>query len=63
MREQGCSITIVPSETDAGCFRWIIHAPDGRRLMHSPYAFASKAAARLSGECWRQELISGNSSV
>lgn len=58
-----CKVCVVPSDAVTGCYDWIIRASDGRRLASSPYAFATKAAARLSGECWRQEMISGSSTT
>lgn len=55
------SVTIVASETVADCYDWVIHAPDRRYVVRSPYAFSTRTAARLSGECWRREMESSSS--
>jgi hypothetical protein len=61
--DRGCSVAVVPSTTSAGCYDWIIHSPDGQCLAHSPYAFATTKAARLSGERWKNTMISGSSTA
>lgn len=59
-QDRDIRVFIVPSDMPSGCYHWIIRSPDGRCLMRSPYTFATKAAARLSGECWKQEMTSGS---
>jgi hypothetical protein len=61
--DRGCSVAVVPSTTSAGCYGWVIRSLDGQCLAHPPYAFATKAAARLSGECWKHAMISGSSTA
>lgn len=61
--DRGCSVAVVPSTTSAGCYGWVIHSLDGQCLAHSPYAFATKAAARLSGECWKVTVSRGVSAA
>jgi hypothetical protein len=61
--DHSCSVAVYRSETDVNCYRWAIHSPDGRCLARSPYAFATKAAARLSGKCWKEAIISGSSTT
>ena len=57
------SVAVVPSETDPGCYDWVIHAQDGSCVARSPYALATEAAARLSGESWRREVESERSTA
>ena len=59
-QDLGCRVCIVPSDASTGCYEWIIRSRDGRCIASSPYAFATEAAARLSGECWRQEIVNGS---
>lgn len=39
-----------------GCFRWIIRSTDGQEVQWSPYSFASRDGAKLSGELWMREM-------
>lgn len=44
---------------DAGCFRWVIRSPDGRRTERSVYSFATRNGARISGEFWLRTFDAG----
>lgn len=59
--DEACSVAVIPSATSVGCYGWVIHSPDGQCLACSPYAFATRAAARLSGECWKVTMKRGSS--
>jgi hypothetical protein len=56
-REGAYRVCVDPSDTVYGHYVWVIRSPDGRCLARSPYAFATKAAARLARECFKPAVL------
>jgi hypothetical protein len=56
-RTHAVEINLCP--VDASAFRWVIRSPDGAIVERSPYAFASRNGAKISGECWHREWFMG----
>ncbi|GJD54694.1 hypothetical protein [Methylobacterium dankookense] len=52
-------MSVVPCPVDAGCYRWVVRSPDGRRTERSAYSFATRDGARISGEFWVRTFDAG----
>ena len=52
------AVEVTACTVDASVFRWVIRSPEGAIVERSPYAFASREGARISGECWCREWYS-----
>ena len=50
------SVRVVPCDTAAGCYRWIIVFGDGRREVRSAYVYATAEGARLAGVVRTREI-------
>ncbi|MEE7505164.1 hypothetical protein MMR14E_18995 [Methylobacterium mesophilicum] len=57
VQSRSYSVAVVPSDRDPRCYDWIIRSPDGRCVARSSYAFATRPAARLAGECSLHAVI------
>ncbi|MDP4022531.1 hypothetical protein Q8W71_07845 [Methylobacterium sp. NEAU 140] len=51
-----CRVSVIPSETEIGCFRWVIRGSDGALVARSPYAFVTALGAELSADLWLREI-------
>jgi hypothetical protein len=49
------AVEVTACAVAASAFRWVIRSPEGSIVERSPYAFASREGARISGECWCRE--------
>ncbi len=58
-RTRPLRVTVVACTEKPGCYRWVIHGPDGHRSERSSYAFATEAGARASGRSWRRAFEAG----
>ena len=60
VRPDALRLVIEPCSAKPGCFRWAIRAPGGRCVRHSPYSFATRDGAQLSGEMWMRALAAAS---